>query len=373
MNHFNPTQGRPYTWLGVCTILVAMGAMPVLAETHKNFAGSKVIQTSTNWDAVSPVVSCDCGGAPVSAADPCPCDCDMECPCEVPCEDSCCCPLWTIRAGAIFLRRSQTSSESLIFADDVNKPGVQILNVRDFDDDDAIGPDIWVLRCLNECHSLEFRFFAVDSWSTSGTRSGDPIWIVFPGFTVPGSGTATFLYGSDLYSAELNLKRRTSDWLSLLAGFRWVEYNEDLTLLGTPPGGPTFNLYSIDTNNHLYGFQLGAESNIWTGNGLWRFDAWAKAGVYYNNADQTTSVIGFGNVNAKTSHTAFIGDVGVAVVRQLTSNLALRAGYQLLWLEGVALAPDQLATTDITIPFATVDTSGSPFFHGALLGLEATW
>jgi hypothetical protein len=51
----------------------------------------------------------------------------------------------------------------------------------------------------------------------------------------------------------------------------------------------------------------------------------------------------------------------------------MRFGYQALWLEGVALAPDQLPVTDVTVPFALVDTSGDVFFHGGFVGLEAVW
>ncbi|MGD9719626.1 MAG: hypothetical protein AB7O59_00225 [Pirellulales bacterium] len=61
-----------------------------------------------------------------------------------------------------------------------------------------------------------------------------------------------------------------------------------------------------------------------------------------------------------------MGDSSFTGVIQLTDNLALRAGYQLLWVSGVATASDQL-------PATSLDTSGDVFLHGALVGAEAGW
>ena len=51
----------------------------------------------------------------------------------------------------------------------------------------------------------------------------------------------------------------------------------------------------------------------------------------------------------------------------------LRAGYNLMWIEGVATAPDQLDFTDTAQSGTIVQTKGGEFFHGVNLGLEARW
>ena len=53
-----------------------------------------------------------------------------------------------------------------------------------------------------------------------------------------------------------------------------------------------------------------------------------------------------------------------------SDNWAVLAGYQLLWLEGVALANDNQL---IALGDGNVNTSGSPFYHGGLVGAEYRW
>ena len=162
---------------------------------------------------------------------------------------------------------------------------------------------------------------------------------------------ATFRYTSNLYNTEINFRHRASSvsWLTTLAGFRWIEIGEEFgTVFET--GGTTPN-YAIDVNNHLYGFQLGALANI-QNRGPWFFDGWLKAGVYGNSADQETRedfTSAGGSVTyaaARDSNVAFAGDIGVSVGRRITDRLSARLGYMALWIEGVALAPEQLDNSD---------------------------
>lgn len=59
---------------------------------------------------------------------------------------------------------------------------------------------------------------------------------------------------------------------------------------------------------------------------------------------------------------------------QLTDTWALRGGYNLIWIEGVALGGNQLDFTNTTDSGRGIGTSGSGLFlHGANVGLEAHW
>jgi hypothetical protein len=49
---------------------------------------------------------------------------------------------------------------------------------------------------------------------------------------------------------------------------------------------------------------------------------------------------------------------------------AVRAGYQVLWLEGVATASNQIAASVPVGGTARVDATGGLFYHGALVSLE---
>jgi len=47
---------------------------------------------------------------------------------------------------------------------------------------------------------------------------------------------------------------------------------------------------------------------------------------------------------------SFVGEIGLMLDYRFSRFFSARAGYELLWLYGVALAPDQGAVTDLLTP-----------------------
>ena len=75
--------------------------------------------------------------------------------------------------------------------------------------------------------------------------------------------------------------------------------------------------------------------------------------------------------SARDVGVGFIGDMNYSIVRRLNQKWSLRAGYNLIWISGVALAPNQFDfSLNQTI---TLAGAGNVFLHGANLGLEAQW
>ncbi len=102
-----------------------------------------------------------------------------------------------------------------------------------------------------------------------------------------------------------------------------------------------------------------------------------KVGGYYNNAEESTGVSIFKVVrpsNASTGHAAFVGEAGLQCKYQVLKSLALKVGYEALWLDGVALAAGQIQETYTTAPSTVtalgVNSGSSVFFHGVTAGLE---
>ena len=64
---------------------------------------------------------------------------------------------------------------------------------------------------------------------------------------------------------------------------------------------------------------------------------------------------------------------------QLTGGLALKVGYEALWLDGVALAPDRsgkrtrLGPRVVTARALGVNTGSNVLFQGATVGLESSF
>jgi hypothetical protein len=273
---------------------------------------------------------------------------------------------------------------SLVYED---PKGAEIYDSEDLHFGSGWGPQFGVARCLDCCSSLAAEFFFIDGWSAGGQNDGN-ISVQFPSFPYlpelidpndpnSGYGLVTFHYRSSLYSAEVNYRRRAGyvNWLTMLVGFRWLEMNEEFGAV-FETGGTSPN-FEIDTNNHLYGFQLGGLANV--PRGPWCFEGWLKAGVYANAADQLTTedFTSAGGqrvaVDASEWNTAFGGDLGVSVRRSITDRLSARVGYMAMWLEGVALAPDQLDNSDPSSATASLDNSGGVFYHGAFAGFEYLW
>jgi hypothetical protein len=293
---------------------------------------------------------------------------------EAPCGDChCCCPpLWTAQAGAIILSRSSRSA--LLLEDTVT--GDPLLDASDFSSPWAAGVEFAIRRQLDDCRALEVRFFEVDGLNADETVTTSPIWNFPTNPPLFGLGVATIdaSYATRLYSTEINLRRASSDWLTWLVGFRWVELYEDLAFDADFGGNAA--LVEFTTANRLYGGQVGADAVLWDNGSALRVDGIFKAGLFGNAGSQdfgVTQAIGPAFTSEDSQgQVAFLGEIDFVGVYQWTDNIALRGGYQLLWLEGIATAPDQVAALDI-INASGIDTTGSAFYHGALLGVEVSW
>ena len=278
---------------------------------------------------------------------------------DVPCNPDQCAPRWTFAGEAIALQRSTTRGQPLL----VDGPGTTLLDSQNMNFPVAFGPKVSAI-CHNECGwDLEVAYFQVDGFSTAATVPGLNYMVidVNPATTVVNDAQAR--YTSALYSGEVNVRRQWTDWLTLSAGYRMVELDERYSVEGAYAS--PLNISAI---NHLYGFQLGAEAEVYNMGGPLLISGLCKAGIYDNFANQSISQAA--SLTAQREQAAFLGEVGIVATYALTKRLAFRASYEAMWLTGVALAPEQLGATDFAQGTATVDTNGGAFYHGGGLGFE---
>ncbi len=329
----------------------------------------------------APANDCVCDG-PIgySCCDPDDCGCcngggDCGCCNLCPCND--CASCWVIRAGAIVMHRSRPSSATLV-SNFTNRPptwfGTQ-LNAADLNFGYQAGFDVGAIRKLNDCWSLEGRYFQIDSWNANSGPTGVPnSGVSFQGarvgFPIPSFISAS--YSSLLRSAELNGRRELNGWLTALAGFRYINLDESLTVTQEAFAVGGFQrAHNARTTNNLFGGQLGAEASIWSCGRL-RVDGYGKAGLYLNSATTDYNLPAVFNFHGQQDHLAFVGDISLTATYCVTNHVALRGGYQVLWVEGVALASDQFVAPS-SAPRATVDATGGVFYHGFIAGLEISW
>ena len=309
-------------------------------------------------------------------------NCEIESMCDTagccdPCGCMACCDQWTVLAEVLFLRRSDADQLALITHQETEEILVDAEHLE-FNHNAAMRYQLIREYCC--CWGWDIGYFGIDSWTTAG-NGGGPVSPVLqgPGVDFPSTAHGTIYraeYGTDLYSAEFNIRRRVHECLTAVAGFRWIELRDELHTLAIAP--EVIDMYTVDTNNQMYGFQLGADTRLWDHQGRFQIDGIFRAGILFNNADQNMVApilrpfepAAVSEITAKEDHTAFVGEIGLRGNLQIWRGLYATGGYSILWLDGLALAPDQIPHTSLlTPPFADLDTGGTLYFHGATVGL----
>jgi hypothetical protein len=147
--------------------------------------------------------------------------------------------------------------------------------------------------------------------------------------------------------------------------------------------------HGAQTSNSLNGVQLIFQEQMmyWRG---WTIDGIVKTGMYHNRVQGsvTEQYTGtdpgpggdsstYGRTFSDVKETlAFAGSVGVQSNFPLSSNWSLLAGYDMILIHGVALAPEQydaVKGTTFTGRVYDVDTHGQIIAHGANVGLQFSY
>jgi hypothetical protein len=191
-------------------------------------------------------------------------------------------------------------------------------------------------------------------------------------------------YSSDIHSFEANRVcccccsdgccGRSVEWL---AGFRFLSLDEEFSI-NADDFDEGESEYEVETKNRLYGGQVG--TRLRRCRNRWSFETTAKAGLFGNDMEQQQDPIddfpGFRFRDGEESHEsdlAFVGDLNFSAIYQLNCVWGLRAGYNLIWIEGVALAPDQLDFDNGPDAGEGLEDGAGVLLHGFNFGAEARW
>jgi hypothetical protein len=284
----------------------------------------------------------------------------------------------TVTTDAMYLHRSTLSGQQRLLVDP--NTNSDVFSSANLPMADALGPRLGLIFHDVAGAELEFDYFGIDGWKVNrevtavGMPSGTANLILDDQIIVPVTD-AQFTYQSRFYNAEANLRLSYCDWFRPLIGFRWVELNDRYQVTVPAAAGGSFT-EAVRANNHLYGLQIGADARIFD-QGRFRLEAIAKTGIFCDDENQQTDVWApaspTASAGASCNHIAYLSEVGLMFSVAVTDHLRLRAGYQAIFLESVALAPMQLPATDLGGGTARVDMSGNLLYHGATAGLELTW
>lgn len=294
------------------------------------------------------------------------------------------CPRWVVQIDALMLWQGNIASRPLFAAVDPTTAvvGPTLLDANQAQTAMAAGPRVGLFLNLDEIYAIEGNYFQVRPFNGEAlVPPGNTLMEQnLAGFSDEGFDGAQVLTNGSIQSAELNWRRREC-WcpVTWLAGFRWVQWNQQMRIIEHLDGSP-YGSFNTVTGNDLYGGQGGMELGLWNAGGPFTVTGVGKAGIFYNSAYQRSAYQDPGYANsaaAVADQTAFFGEVGVNGSLKLTEWLSWRLGYVLFWINGVAVPADQLSTTnlnDATPPVgATINTNGSVLLHGVTTGLEARW
>ncbi len=279
-------------------------------------------------------------------------------------------PLWKASAGGVVLSRSQPVPS--VIAEPLAGVG---LRATDFSIGTTVGVDLSISRRITAKGSLEARYLGALEWDPRAEFTGlsniDLGGIDLNGITGIGGG-----YNSTLHSSEFNWRHQQSERFSWLVGFRWIELQDTVDFFVTTGLGSL--ALDWNTNNHLYGGQLGGDYLFWKSAARpLTLTGSAKGGVYGNVADndfsqfvgpvQVASGGGFG------SETALVTDLAVWATYQLSDRWSVRAGGQFLYIDGVAIASDQIAASLVQDDTDAFDSEGYVYYTGGMVSLDCVW
>lgn len=176
-----------------------------------------------------------------------------------------------------------------------------------------------------------------------------------------------------------------------LCGFRYLRFDDAFeygTWCSEYDGAgwqtPYALYYDINVDNHLMGFQLGANMNYCVGC-RWNFFWDTNFGAYNNYIDAYQRVYGQGDVRftgsqqaatvwANKNDVAFMGEMRLGGAYDFTCNWRGVLAYRAIGVSGVALSSDQIANDFANYSqTALIDSSGGLLIHGVQAGVECRY
>jgi hypothetical protein len=329
---------------------------------------------------------------------------------------------WDVRAEAVYLTRDETFGRDIaITSNDVGTAEI-VLSTGQLEYDYEPGFRIMGRYDICPLSVLEFGYTGVFDMEDEQSFTASPPVFLFTLFSefglnppavtgplnpMPETEQAVFQsisIESDLQTAEISWRRYWLGWNprisgTLLAGFRHTSLDErfeffsqgSMPLPDFPASPPAGLEYDVDAENHLSGFQTGAD--IWVGlmQGA-RIGAEGKAGLYANRYKLTNDVINFPIATEPPTlfeefddtQPAFIAEASADVVLDILPSVSLRAGYEVLFINSLVLTGDNFNTGSpfnpgpidnglgpLRTPF--LDDQGEVFYHGGHAGVEIIW
>lgn len=296
---------------------------------------------------------------------------------------------WTGRADALILSRNAPAARPLYtFAGGFPSA----LDASDLESIASVGPRVSLFK-RDSCNSswegtyiysgafVSDRSYASQQALYSLAPPG--IYGILPGVDV---NAITARLVSSLQSAEINRRWNWGPATQFLVGFRWLQWQESLSINDYYISGAGEDYFNTNTFNNLFGGQIGLDTLLWQPSRWFRLEGLIKAGGYYNSASQSSQyanaidgVPAYANgvnVGRSPATGSFVGELGLTGVVPLHRCIDFRFGYFGLWLTSIAQPGGQLDGQSLVQGYpavGTIATNGNVVLQGLSLGLEGRW
>jgi hypothetical protein len=293
---------------------------------------------------------------------------------------------WGAYADFLYMKRTELHAKGIVInSANPQDPDKVAINSKDLLHGFEFEPGYRVGMFYNpSVHSgFEGSFFSLGAWEgRKGAHAVRNLSVPFESDTYDADFTdadrARARYRSRLWGAELNYWRHAGSrgeklfGLSGIFGFRFFHWDEGFSLAMTNP--PDTSRYIIHTENRVLGFQVGFDFRMNPSRKV-HFDLLAKAGALANSAEQDQFLGDFGDLLAIRSsqkqawQAGVFADVAAQLALQPLPWFSLRVGYEMLFLSGLALAPEQVSFAVGPNAGKRVNTKGHAIAHGLFAGL----
>lgn len=290
-------------------------------------------------------------------------------------------PIYRVSLDAMVLKLDRATQRELVLNTFTNQVYSTTGNL---DPGMEVGPRLVVDYLTETKQVLQVAYFGVYNWEAyQDIVGGDNLKLPGTAGLVYNSFDSAdemhMSYSSRINSGELNLLTAEEDSaFEWLFGLRFVKIDESFSLLAVD--NPLNNgRYDVETRNDLLGAQVGSR---WRQHfrRCWDLESNFKVGIFGNSAKQSTLMTNvqytnlIRNFSPERSGLSGMIDYNFSAVYRFSGNAAVRVGYNLIWVDGIARATDQLDfDTTPGVSGNNVFFRHGSFMHGAHVGLEASW
>jgi hypothetical protein len=311
-------------------------------------------------------------------------------------------PCWYLRGDSIWMQRNRPDDHNLTSYLNLNNGqdhlnGHFLLNSDDVTYPLEPGLRVTLGRYLTDTTMIEATYLGALNWDrrngtpdfASGANGVGPLLAYWtPGFgpfdtsAFTGSNVQIASYESQFNSFELGVRHAVWGTTSILAGFRYINVGDLFQLSAfddAANSNPNANgFYRTWTNNNLVGVQIGSEytHDLWFPRLFGSIDA--RGGIFANFAEQKNLLFNSGDTYNQRSdrQVQFAGlwDVTFAISYLATDHLTIRGGYTFLFINGLALAPNQIDTNPtMQNSRSFIADNDSLTLQGPFIGGELVW